>query len=110
MPYTSSAEDQRRDDRFDQAQENVGERGHPLRFADVRKDRAQRDSQQHGDEDPGRQRQPLHRSPHFSFSRSTSKKNIFGGRIRCTLMLGAAADHAIVLRCSGSPTCPSTVR
>ena len=24
----------------------------------------------------------LHRSPHFSFCRSTSKKNIFGGRIR----------------------------
>ena len=28
---------------------------------------------------------PAQRSPHFSFSRSTSKKNIFGGRIRWTL-------------------------
>ena len=37
-----SAEDQRRDDGFDQAQKHVGQRGHPVRFADVRKSRAQR--------------------------------------------------------------------
>jgi len=47
-----SAKDQGRDDGPDQAQKHVGQRRHPVRFADVREDRAQRDAQHHGDKDP----------------------------------------------------------
>ena len=39
----------------------------PSCFADVRRDDPQRDARGHADEDPGGERNPLHRSPHFSF-------------------------------------------
>ena len=45
---------------------------------------AKQDTGGHPDENPGCQRQPLHRSPQLNFSRSTSKNIIRGGRMRYT--------------------------
>ena len=41
----------------------------------------ERNARRHSDEDPGGQRQALQRSPQLSFSRSTSKNIMRGGRI-----------------------------
>ncbi len=57
-------ENQRRDDRPDQPQKNVGQRGHPIRLRGSSETaRPTATPGEHGDEDPGRQRQPFHRSP-----------------------------------------------
>ena len=68
-----------------------------------------RQSRRHPDEDPRGQGNPPHRSPHFSFSRSTSKKS-------CAAAGSGAAQYAELRHttqspsCSGSPICPSMVR
>ena len=73
-------EQQGRDDGADQAQEDVAHRAELV--GEIRREDAQRHAGGHADEDPGGQREPLHRSPHLSFWRSTSKNIMRGGRIR----------------------------
>jgi hypothetical protein len=82
-PIHQRAEDQRSDDGLDQPQKYVGHGGHPLRFGDIGKGNPYAHSHGHADENPaGERKLPDHRSPHFNFSRSTSKNNILGGRTR----------------------------
>ncbi len=81
----------------------------PELFGEIRREDAQRHAGGHADKDPGRQRNPFHRSPHLSFWRSTSKNIMRGGRISssewCELW-------QTTMSCSrmGVPTCPSMVR
>src|ERR1017187_7206874 len=72
------AEQQGRDDGADQAEENVGHR--PQLLGGSRRDDAESHARRHSDENPRGERNPLHRSPHFSLERSTSKNRMWGGR------------------------------
>ena len=77
--------------------------------ADGGRAQAQRDAGGHADEDPGGERQPLHRSPHFSFWRSTSKNIMRGGRISRSACWSCGRPPGRRC-CSGSPIWPSMVR
>ncbi len=95
MPDHQRREQQRRDDGFDQAQEDRPQQAQFLRGPG--KDRAERDARDQRDQNPGGQRRvfAFTGSPHFNFSRSTSKNIMSGGWTRLIAVLRAAADHAV---------------
>ena len=81
-PVHQRSEQQRRNDGPDQPQKDRAEQTHLL--GRVRCENPERYAGGHADKDPSGQRNPLHRSPHFNFCRSTSKNICLGGRIRCS--------------------------
>ncbi len=89
------AEQQRRDDGADQPQEHVADRAQ-LPGESGRRD-AQRHARGHADKDPGGEGEPFHRSPHFSFWRSTSKNIMLRRADQVQRIMRAAAHNGIAL-------------
>src|SRR4029077_14503364 len=75
-------ENQRPHDGLDQPQVNGRNDRYFRRLRETRREDSEQESGGHPEKNPTGQREPLQRSPHFSFWRSTSRNSIFGGRIR----------------------------